>query len=394
MDEETYSEVTEKSWLSRIGGAFKGILVGLLVIGAAVYLLFWNEGRSVKRYTTLQQGSGVVVAASSEQVDPADEGKLVHLSGLAESDEILHDPVFRISTKALKLQRKVEMYQWKESTSSEERKKLGGGTETVTTYTYQRTWDEFLIDSSSFKKLEGHQNPAGMPFRSERFQAETVFVGAFTLSPQQVAKIGNAVPLLIDQKNPIPHGVGAKAKPSTNGLYIGDNPANPQVGDVRINFSHVLATEISLVGQQTGTSFTPYQTGDGSILLLTTGIHSAAEMFTEAQRSNTLLTWGLRSAGFILMAIGCRLILGPLVIFADVLPLLGNIVGAGTGLISGLIAGIFSFLTIGVAWILYRPILAAAFFVIACGLIILIRYALRKKQTTTDHIPPPLPPGN
>ena len=45
---DTFRETTSKSWLSRIGEAITGVLVGLaLVIGGCVGI-FWNEGRAVQ----------------------------------------------------------------------------------------------------------------------------------------------------------------------------------------------------------------------------------------------------------------------------------------------------------------------------------------------------------
>lgn len=69
-------------------------------------------------------------------------------------------------------------------------------------------------------------------------------------------------------------------------------------------------------------------------------------MFQQAQKSNTILTWLLRGAGYIVMVIGFSLILGPLSVFADVVPIFGTIVGAGTGFIAALIAGLLTFLTV------------------------------------------------
>jgi hypothetical protein len=55
-------EVTTESWFGRIGGAFKGIVVGLVLFFAAFPHLFWNEGRTVKRYKTLHEGAGSVIS--------------------------------------------------------------------------------------------------------------------------------------------------------------------------------------------------------------------------------------------------------------------------------------------------------------------------------------------
>jgi len=62
-------------------------------------------------------------------------------------------------------------------------------------------------------------------------------------------------------------------------------------------------------------------------------------------------TWIYRVGGFILMLIGVAMILAPLAVAADVIPFLGNIVGAGTGILSLLIAAPFAFLTVAVAWL-------------------------------------------
>jgi hypothetical protein len=88
MSEDTFTEVTNESWLGRIGGAFTGILIGLVLFIAAFPVLFWNEGRAVKRYQTLNEGAGSVISRVLSEYD----GKLVHVSGNAVTDEIVTDP--------------------------------------------------------------------------------------------------------------------------------------------------------------------------------------------------------------------------------------------------------------------------------------------------------------
>ena len=81
--------------------------------------------------------------------------------------------------------------------------------------------------------------------------------------------------------------------------------------------------------------------------------------------------------GFVLMFMGIALVLRPLSVLADVLPILGNIVGAGTSLIAGLVATVLTLLTISIAWLFYRPLLGIALLVVAVGLTYLIRTKLR-----------------
>ena len=69
------SETSSQGWLSRLGGAIKGIFVGLIMVIAAFPLLFWNEGRAVKTAKSLDEGRGAVVTTDSARVDPAKEDR-------------------------------------------------------------------------------------------------------------------------------------------------------------------------------------------------------------------------------------------------------------------------------------------------------------------------------
>lgn len=337
-NQDSYTEVTEQSWFSRIGESIKGILFGLVLIVVAFCLLFWNEGRAVTRAKALEEGAGVVVSVNQDQLTPSNEGRLTHLSGLAETEQTLSDPVFGVSATGLKLERSVEMYQWQEDKESHTEKQAGGGTITTTTYSYKRVWSERLLPSGGFKQPRGHENPGGMPYQSETFIAGEVRVGNFRLPARLMRQI-NAYQSLPVDTSALPKSMIAKATAFGDGLYIGDDPISPRIGDLRIDFRLTPETEVSIVARQRGDTLTPYPTAAGSdIYLLETGIYSADEMFKSAQRSNTLLTWGLRIGGFVIMALGISLLLGPLSVLADVLPFLGNIVAAGTGLVAIILA--------------------------------------------------------
>ena len=240
-----YTEVSQRSWFSRIGGALKGIIVGLILLVVAVGVLFWNEGRAVKRYKTLKEGGGVVISVSSEQIDSSNEGKLVHVSGRAETRDQLHDPDFKVDAVAIKLIRSVEMYQWEESKKSETKKKLGGGEETVTTYDYEKKWLSSPADSSRFKQQNGHHNPA-MPFRDRTFAAANVNVGAYHLPGFLINSIGSSQSHPVDT---VPESIrDYVAHADGDGMYLGSNPDSPEIGDMRVRFRIVAPTEVSLVG--------------------------------------------------------------------------------------------------------------------------------------------------
>ncbi len=124
---------------------------------------------------------------------------------------------------------------------------------------------------------------------------------------------------------------------------------------------------MSIVGRQAGTDFARYQTKAGDQLLMVRyGTHSAADMFAQAQRENRVITWLLRLGGIIAMFFGFTLILSPLVVVADVVPFIGNVLQAGAGIVSAILTAIIAPVVIAIAWLWYRPIISVA--VLAVGL--------------------------
>jgi hypothetical protein len=359
MADDTFTEVTTQSWFGRIGESIKGILFGLVLIAGAVILLFWNEGRAVKRAKTLSEGAKAVTTVSADRIDPANAGKLVHLIGMATTTETLADPEFGVSAAALKLRRIAEMYQWKESESSSTKKNLGGSTTTTKTYNYDKAWSASLISSSQFKHPEGHANPAAMPYQSHDIAAGNVTAGAFTLSASLVNRINNFTDLPFAALDKLPDALKENSKLADGRLFMGADPSSPQVGDHRVSFQVANPTVVSLVARQVKNSFEPYHSkAGGELELLQVGEFSASEMFRQAKETNRLLTWGLRLGGLILMWFGFGLVTRPLSVLADVVPFIGSIVAFGTGLLSLIMAAVVSLVTVAVAWFWYRPVLS------------------------------------
>lgn len=377
MGEDIYTEVTNRSWFGRIGSSLKGILFGFILLAVSVGLLFWNEGRTVKVYKNLKEGAGAVIEVANNPVSPANDGRLVHITGLAATTETLHDRQFPVEAKGLSLRRNVKMYQWKENKKSEKRKKIGGGEETVTRYSYSKTWSSSLISSSGFKKREGHVNPDRMPFTGDKITAGNVSVGAFQLTRSQTGRINAYEKLVAESMSGLP-GTGRSISLSDGGYYIGDDENSPRIGDMIVSFEYVPDTKITLVAMQRGNSFEPYPTKvGGKIDEVAVGIYTAAEMFEKLQSSNTMLCWGLRLVGFIAMFIGFCMIFKPLSVLADLIPFVGSIVGFGAGIIAFVLTLITSVIVVAIAWIFYRPVLAVALLVIVFGASFLILKAKR-----------------
>ena len=84
------------------------------------------------------------------------------------------------------------------------------------------------------------------------------------------------------------------------------------------------------------------------------------------------------------LVIGIILVFRLVSILADVVPILGDIVGAGTGLIAFLLAAVLSLSTIAVAWIVFRPLLGIILIVVAIGLTVSIKVKLKSAKAASQ----------
>jgi hypothetical protein len=276
------------------------------------------------------------------------------------------------------------MYQWKERVRTEKDKQLGGKVVERKVYTYDKEWSANVIDSSDFKEMTGHRNPGRMPYTSEEFTAPEVLLGAFVLGNEFVGQLDKSEPLELEGAavQGLASEVAGQAKVGSTELYLGDNPSTPTVGDVRIRYEVVKPAQVTVVGQQAKGRVEPYQAEgmDSSIALLEYGSLTAPQMFTSAEESNAVLTWVLRVVGFVVMLVGLLFMTKPLSVFADVVPFLGSIVETGTFLVSLLVALPLSLVTMAVAWLFYRPLLAVGLLVVAGGAITAVVMLTRRHK--------------
>ena len=98
-------ETSSQSWISRLMESIKAVLVGLFLFLISIPLLWWNEGRAVQTYNSLMEGAGAVVAVVADKIDAANEGKLIHLNGKAQTTVTLADPDLGVSATAIRMSR-------------------------------------------------------------------------------------------------------------------------------------------------------------------------------------------------------------------------------------------------------------------------------------------------
>lgn len=388
--------VSEQSWFSRIGGAFKGILFGLLLTVVSVPLLFWNEGRAVKTAKGLKEGAGAVVELESDIPQPQNDGAFVYLAGSAATDEVLRDEEFGIEFNGIRLARSAEMYQWVEKKSSKTKKKLGGGSRTETTYDYKKSWESSLIKSDEFHESGGHHNPESMRFTSQSKQASNVLLGGFQLPDSLVSQISASQTLPVSEdavSEELRENVTAADEDGATVAYFrpgGKYDGTARLGDIRIAFQGTPNADVSVMSQQTKETFQPYKTQyETQLNMLSMGTVPPEQMIAAAEASNAQLTWILRALGSGMMFLGFVMIFKPLSVFADVVPIFGSIVGAGTGIVAFLLAAAGSLVTISIAWIFYRPLLGVSLLVLAMVALFFLFQRTRSAPTfAADEIEP------
>ncbi len=375
------TRVTNKSYGSKIGSSFKGIIGGVIAILGAIALLWWNESNSVKELAKISEGKKNTIEISADQVLSENNGKLVHLAGLASTNDTLKDNEFGFKVNAIYFQKTVEKFQYKENKETKEKENLGGSSTITETFTYEKVWSEDIINSDNFYEQD-KINPKKFEHTGTSYYANNVNIEAFKLSDALIRKISDTEEypvnsaIYIDTTN--------KSRVNSGEIYFGNNPDLPEIGDERVSFSVIYPKEVSIIAEQKDKSFEPYITKNGRVIeLVNSGIVSKEQMYVQEEQKNKIITWLLRVVGFFLMFGGFTAILKPLSTLGSVIPLFGQIINAGTSIIAFILAFIISVLIIAIAWIFYRPILAAILILIAIGAVILGRKFLSEKKDTT-----------
>jgi len=397
---QSFTEYSRQGYFGRIGGAIVGAIVGVVFLLVAIVVLFWNEGRAVRTAKMLKEAASVVVTVDPARIDPARDGKLVHFTADAQG-EALADPLFHVSRTAIRLKRTAEMYQWKQTEESHTHNNaIGGGSTTEKTYTYSEVWSETPINSSEFHIRPGHKNPAAKRIESQTWAAAKVQAGAFTIPPELVNKIDNFTPVALGdpERSQLPDAMQKDSTILDGKCYVAGDPGrtveapSPHIGDVRVTLESAPPGPVSVIGRQAGATIASYGTpSGGAVELLYVGAHPASEMIASEEHHNAKLTWILRVAGFVVMWIAIGVMLQPLRIMAGVIGILGDLVGAGVGIVAFLAAGGISAATIAIAWIVYRPVLGLGLLALAAaamiGLIVLWKGRAARRRTATSAMP-------
>ena len=404
-----YQEVTTTGYGTRVGNSFKAIGIGFILFCIGTVLLWWNEGRAVKTNDMLNEAeAATVVMENPNKLDNSLEGELVCATALATTEDSLIDQQFGFGAKAIAIKRTVRYYQVQEKSKQEKKDKIGGGEETVTTYTYNRGWVTTPINSEGFHD-PGYRkiNFVLTTVPQEDVWAQNVTFGAYTLPESLIRSITSTEPLkpVIAQerlesmnedarhaalRNYSSSKLGNVAKSHNaevgqfihvtgNELYFGMTPSSPAVGDVKVTFEKVVPAKVTLIAKVNGNTFEPYKAKNGyTFQTLVMGEKDATEIYEGEHDMNNIMLWVFRIIGILMVIGGLKGIFGFLETLLKVLPFIANILGWGVGVICTVVGVVWSLIVIAIAWLFYRPLLGITLLVVA-GLLIWI-FAFKGKD--------------
>jgi len=346
--------------LVEIGRTWYATFIGIAMVSVGIFTLVYNEGRTVSVARALDEGQQkITVPETIDVVFEENNGKLVLVTGPLLIEDPLEDQMYGITIRAVKLMKRVQMYQWYEI---EDRRDSPAGAHggdhdahVETTYSYDKDWFDIRIDSETFDNSLGHHNPESWPYNASVKTNARVKIGGFLLGKVVKQKFKEYVHFTSDER-PDNRDIKMHA-----GLYFHAKDVwQPDVGDIRVHFSYAGKDGdlVTIIGKQSGREIRAYETEIGEeLLFLHPGIRKPEEVFHYEHSQNRLQTWVYRVLGWFLMFLGYNCISNLLDIIIDDSPSIRKIMSLGVTSLPFSFALSTTLLCIGIGWILYRPLL-------------------------------------
>jgi len=91
------------------------------------------------------------------------------------------------------------------------------------------------------------------------------------------------------------------------------------------------------------------------------------------------------------MFFGFMLIMGPLETLANVIPMLGSVIGGASALVAGVLTLLLGSLVIAIAWFASRPLLSLTIIGVGIGLTFILKSFKKDKESafSSQSTPPP-----
>lgn len=282
----------------------KGMAGSVLFILIGILFLWWNETQVVLLHKSIKEGAGVAISIPSGNYTNQYEGRLVHMQGLAQNSDLLFDPDFGVGAHGLRLVRKSEMFQWVQISEDQLNKEQGKTKKQNISYRGQ--WLPELHSSENFEQADKYSNPTSMRWRQREWVAQNIQLGAFRIPSTLANKLDSSVDYGIPFQLEFPYHLRGQAHNLGSHIFVGTNPEQPQIGDMRISYQLVLNQSVTLLARQVGNSFEPYITTQGRELFsIRLGKYSPSEILQHLKMdASNERNWVVRTIGFLLLFLG------------------------------------------------------------------------------------------
>ena len=306
-----FGQTVRRWWPALLGGRPKSAWAAAAWVVVSAGVLAWNETRAFRRAQVVAEAAEHVVSVDANRVDPANEGRIVHVVGRVGGARPLRDPIFGVSQTGIQLRRTVEVYQWQEHRHDPE---PGSGEDA--TYTYTKAWSQDLAASESFHDTS-KINPGQMVFTSHLTTAPRVTVGAFRLSAELVGRVP------ADRPVPVTEAVHKKLSEQlprqlrvVEGAYylpygLESAAGVPEVGDLRISFRVARPEVVSVIARQAGEVLSLTGAGPDRVAeRVAPGRQTAAELLADGGLVSIVWIWVVRVVAWAAVLAGLLMIPG------------------------------------------------------------------------------------
>lgn len=274
--------------------------------------LIWNEQLVLAAHNA-RGHMPEVVEVSANQITDAHDGQLIHMVGQVHVKAPITDDEFAVSAKAVKLLRRVRMYQWQEVPLSEVDEELAASAAPGEAHAYRKIWSEDLINSQQFhlRDITQYQNPYTLPFHSITLVAPEVKVGAYTIPDVMLEQLNDSQSLDVSQLDLSAYTREHSGTINHDGsnLYIGEDMGQPSVGDLKVDYATVNPETVSLLATIHNGRLIPFEREDGKpIAVIKSGNLQADELMPSLHQVNPVQSDGARFISFGLFALAIYLL--------------------------------------------------------------------------------------
>ena len=356
---------------------FKSLIVTVFVsfalLVALICLIWWNEQVAYKSKSQSRRIYNGTINVDINNINADNDGHLVYLNGdLSYEKDTAGDYVFDVYVDSPRINRIVEKYQYRENTSKDE----NGNTQ----YTYDKVWSSTYINSKKFNNST-IVNPTENRYLSESFYADNIRIGKYKLSDSLKSQIEvseaytNLDPIIAEAYD---------LRMDDKYYYTSADPANPQIGDLRISFVYSPVNKGSILSMQSYDSFIAYTANSGITYNRFIGrIVNKGYMIQLISSDSDLLRWELRLSLMVMLFFLMLVTFRPVTKYTERIKFFGRIDLSYLIILCVLFTITVYSLEAALVWLIYSPIVSLVLLLIALVSLAIVYFTGRRNEINT-----------